>query len=94
MTYDAGTKTLKLNEIPFAQASQAERLKAAASVAMAGDPAIRVMFAREGSLLDEESRIYLAELAEASGFQLWLEVVDSEAEGSGVWIEDGEAFQA
>lgn len=93
MSYDSSEKMLKINGIPFAQASQAERLKAAASVAMAGDPAIRVMFAREGSLLDEESRLQLADLAEKAGFQLWLEVVDDKAEGTGIWIEDGEAFQ-
>lgn len=91
MAYDPVGKVLTINAIPFSQASQAERLKAAAAVAMAGSPAIRVMFAREGSLLDEESRMQLAQLAEQSGFQLWLEVVDSNAQGAGVWIEDGEA---
>lgn len=93
MAYDHESKTITIGGIPFSQASQAERLKAAAAVAMAGSPAIRVMFAREGSLLDAESRQQLAQIAEASGFQLWLEVVDSSREGLGVWIEDGEAFQ-
>lgn len=77
MAYDHEAKTLMIGGIPFSQASQAERLKAAAAIAMAGSPTIRVMFAREGSLLDEESRVQLAEIAEASGFQLWLEVVES-----------------
>jgi len=77
MAYDHEAKTLTIGGIPFGQASQAERLKAAASIAMAGSPAIKVMFAREGSLLDAESRQQLAYLAEAAGFQLWLEVVDS-----------------
>lgn len=93
MAYDHEAKALTIGGIPFSQASQAERLKAAAAVAMAGSPSIRVMFAREGSLLDDESRVQLAELAEASKFQLWLEVVDSNPEGAGVWIEDGEASQ-
>ena len=93
MAYDHEAKVITIGGIPFSQASQAERLKAAAAIAMAGSPAIRVMFAREGSLLDEESRVQLATIAEASGFQLWLECVDSNAAGAGVWIEEGEAFQ-
>jgi len=93
MSYDPDAKTLTIGGIPFGQASQAERLKAAAAIAMAGSPSIRVLFAREGSLLDDESRAQLAALASEAGFQLWLEVVDSHADGAGVWIEDGEAFQ-
>jgi DNA repair exonuclease SbcCD ATPase subunit len=94
MAYDHEAKVITIDEIPFSQASQAQRLKAAAAIAMAGNPAIRVMFAREGSLLDEESRMQLAALAEENQFQLWLEVVDDTAEGSGVWIQEGEAFQS
>lgn len=93
MSYDHEAKVLTVGGIPFSQVSQGERLTASAVIAMAGSPAIRVMFAREGSLLDEESRVQLATIAEASGFQLWLEVVDDNAEGAGVWIEEGEAFQ-
>lgn len=122
MAYDHEAKVITIDAIPFSQASQAQRLKAAAAIAMAGNPAIRVMFAREGSLLDEESRMQLAVLAKENQFQLWLEVVDDKPDecafvgcgmpkseheagaidhyfeepafsGSGVWIEEGEAFQ-
>lgn len=93
MAYDHEAKVLTINGIPFQQGSQAQRLKAAAAIAMAGSPSIRVLFAREGSLLDDESRVQLAQLADAAGFQLWLEIVASTPEGSGVWIEDGEATQ-
>lgn len=93
MSYDAAQKTLMIGEVPFGQASQAEKLRAAAAVAMAGNPKIRVLFGREGSLLDEDSRAQLAALAEAAGFQLWLEVVDSNPEGGGIWIQEGQASQ-
>lgn len=93
MNYEADQKVLTINGIPFSSASQAEKIKAAAAVAMAGSPKIRVIFAREGSLLDEESRAQLEQIAETSGFQLWLEVVDSTEEGTGVWIEDGVASE-
>jgi len=94
VTYDPDERLLRVGTIPFTQASQAERLKLAAAVAMAGSPKIRVLFAREGSLLDDESKVQLAEIAESSGFQLWLEVVDSNPSGAGVWIEDGRATLA
>lgn len=93
MTYDHEHKVLRIGVVPFAQASQAERIKAAAAIAMAGNPRLRVIFAREGSLLDHKSQMQLAQIAEANGFQLWLEVVDSNPDGAGIWIEDGHAFQ-
>lgn len=64
--------------VPFAQASQAERLKAAAAIAMAGAAeGIGVLVVREGSLLDAQSQAELAELVQARGFQLLFEVVES-----------------
>tara|TARA_R110000851_G_scaffold120002_2_gene248120 strand:- start:9311 stop:10603 length:1293 start_codon:yes stop_codon:yes gene_type:complete len=90
VTYDPEAKVLKIGGIPFDQASQGERIKLAAGVAMMGSPTIRVMFAREGSLLDHTSQAQLAAIAEAHGFQLWLEVVDDNPEGAGIFIEDGE----
>ena len=92
MSYDLANKQLLVGGIPFSQASQAERLRAAAAVAMAGDSDIRVLFAREGSLLDADSQRLLAELAAERGYQLWLEVVDADPHGPGVWIEDGQAW--
>lgn len=93
MAYDHETKALTIGGIPLSQASQAERLKVGAGVAMAGSPEIGVLFVREGSLLDDDSRIDLATLAESANFQLWFEKVDSNSDGAGVWIEDGEATQ-
>jgi len=93
MSYDHEAKVLRIGSVPFEQASQAERLRAAAAVAMAGDPKIRVLFVREGSLLDGKSTRTLAELAEARGWQLWLEVVDDTPEGAGLYIDDGQAFE-
>jgi len=92
MAFD-GSQIL-LNGVPFSQASQAERLSASAELAMAQSPRIRVMFARDGSLLDEAHKAQLAEIVERHGWQLWLEVVDDQAEGPGVFIEDGTAITA
>lgn len=93
MSYDHERKTLLVGGIPFGQASHAERLKISVALAMAGSPRIRVLFVREGSMLDADSLALVAQLADASGFQLWCEIVDSKREGAGIWIEDGEAFE-
>lgn len=92
MAYDPDAKALKVNGIPFSQASHAERLKISAAIAMAGNPRIRVMFIREGSMLDQESLALVTEIAEQAGFQLWVEIVSSDKNGAGIWVEDGEAF--
>lgn len=89
MAYDAEVKQLILNDVPFPQASSAERLKAAIEIAIAGSPGVRVLFVREASLLDEASLKALEELATKRGYQVMLEVVDDTVEGPGVYIEDG-----
>jgi DNA repair exonuclease SbcCD ATPase subunit len=94
MAYDAREKRLELMGVPFEQASQAERLRAAAGVAMAGQPRIRVLFVRDASLLDSASLRLLTEAAYAQGFQVFAEIVADESDGVGVWVEDGEAYNA
>lgn len=93
MTYDSLTKQLMIGGVPIGQASQGQKIKIACAVAMAGKPSIRVMFVRDGSLLDDDNVELLAGIAEEKGWQLWLEQVASENDGSGIWIEDGEAFE-
>lgn len=76
------------NGVPFTQASAAERLKVSTAMAMALNPELKVICIRDGSLLDEESKAAVHQLAEASGYQLWMEVVGDAGE-VGVIIEDG-----
>ena len=78
--------------LPFSQASQAEQLRVSASIAMHGDPQIRVLWVRDGSLLDEEGIGLLSAMAESNGFQVFLEIVDSDPEGPGVFIESGQVY--
>ncbi|TKD50545.1 AAA family ATPase [Sphingomonas baiyangensis] len=76
------------NGEPFDQASSAEQLRVSTAIGMAGNPKLRVMLVRDGSLLDEEGEKMLAEMAEAHGFQLWVEAVDSSGK-VGIVMEDG-----
>lgn len=77
------------NDVPFSQASSAERLRVGIAIAMALNPTIRVIRITDGSLLDSENLALIEEMAGAHDFQVWLERVD-ETGTVGVTIEDGE----
>lgn len=82
-----------LNGVPFDQASDAEQLRASVAISMAGEPRLRVLRIREGSLLDEDGLKLVAEMAQAKDFQVWVERVDSTG-GRGFVIEDGHVRSA
>lgn len=75
--------------VPFVQASAAERLKVSVAMAMALNPDLRVICIRDASLLDEDSRRALVEMATEHDYQIWYEVVGKSGD-VGVVIEDGE----
>lgn len=76
------------NGEPFDQASSAEQLRVSTAIGMAGNPKLRVMLVRDGSLLDEDGEKLLAEMAAASDFQLWVEAVGEDGK-VGIVMEDG-----
>lgn len=77
-----------LNEVPLEQASASEQLRVSVAMGLALNPTLRVLLVRDGSLLDSKSLRMVAELAQAAGAQVWVEVVGKG--GVGVVIEDGE----
>lgn len=83
-----GEGTVLLDGVPFEQASDAEQLRASIAIAGAMNPKLRVIRVRDGSLLDEEAMVLLAEYAEANDLQIWIERVDSSG-AVGFVIEDG-----
>jgi hypothetical protein len=78
-----------LNGIPFKQASGAEQLRASLAMAIALNPALRVIRIADGSLLDSEGLKLVGDMASAHDYQVWIEVV-SDGDGFGFMIEDGE----
>lgn len=76
------------NGLPFAQASSAEQLRISVAVAMAANPKLKVLRIQDGSLLDKTNMKVLAEMAEASDYQIWIERVDTSGK-VGVVMEDG-----
>ena len=83
-----GDGTVTLDGVPFDQASDAEQLRTSCAIAMRGNPKLRVLRVRDGSLLDEESLALLQEMAVDQDFQLWIERVDTSGK-VGIVIEDG-----
>lgn len=76
------------NDVPFAQASASERLRASIAIAMALNPQIRVIRITDGSLLDSENMGLISQMAAEHDFQVWIERVDETGE-VGITIEDG-----
>lgn len=77
------------NDVPFSQASAAERLRVSVAMAMAMNPKVRVIRITDGSLLDSDNLALIEKMAADRDFQIWVERVD-ESGGIGVVIEDGE----
>jgi hypothetical protein len=78
-----------LNGLPLEQASAAERLRVSVAIGLAMNPRLRVLLIRDASLLDRESMRLVADMARASGAQLWLERVEVDDQTT-VLIEDGQ----
>lgn len=77
------------NGLPFRQCSSAEQLRVATAIGLAQKPDLRILFIRDGSLLDEQSLEIVAQLAAKYDAQVWVERVGKGAECS-VVIEDGQ----
>ncbi len=74
--------------VPLSQASQAEQIRVSMAIAQAMNPQLRVVLVRDASLLDRRSMAMVAEMADASGTQLWIERVGDGDEGA-IVIDDG-----
>lgn len=83
-----GDGVILMNGVPFDQASDAEKLRASISIAMASNPKLRVIRVRDGSLLDDDGLKLLAEMADKADCQVWIERVDSSGK-IGFVLEDG-----
>jgi hypothetical protein len=83
-----GNGDVTFNDLPFEQASTGQQLRVATAIGMALNPKLRVLCVRDGSLLDEDSRAVLVEMAEEHDFQVWLESCQSNAT-VGIHISEG-----
>lgn len=77
------------NGVLLEQASAAEKIRISTAVGLAQNPGLRVMFVRDGSLLDDESLAEILSTAARDDLQLWVERVGG-GKSVGVVIEDGQ----
>lgn len=77
------------NAVPFDQASDAEKLRVSVAMGIALNPKLKVLLIRNASLLDEDSMALLTQLVTAADYQIWLELVSTDAGRCSVIIEDG-----
>jgi hypothetical protein len=59
------------------------------AIGLALNPKLKVLLVRNGNLLDDDGLKALSEMADASGAQVWMELVTKDAGGVTVMIEDG-----
>jgi hypothetical protein len=59
------------------------------AIAMAGNPKLRVIRIKEGSLLDDDTLKVIADMAQERDYQLWVERIRSD-DPMAVVMEDGE----
>jgi energy-coupling factor transporter ATP-binding protein EcfA2 len=72
LTTDGG---VRLNDLPFDQASDAEQLRTSIALAMALNPRLKVIRVRDGSLLDSDGMELVRQMAKERGYQVWIESV-------------------
>ncbi len=90
LTFDDDTEAPLLNGLPLAVASGAERIRMALDVAIATDPALKIVLIDEANDLDLDALAALEEEAIAQNFQVWCCRLDQEVT-SDVFVEDGKA---
>lgn len=66
------------NSIPISQVSSAEQIKISVAMGMSMKPGLRVMLIQDGSLLDNNSRQVIEDLAKEYNMQVWIETVDAD----------------
>lgn len=71
---------LRLNNKPFVQASEAEKMRVSMGVAMRRNPQLKLIRIDKGESLDEESQEYLFQLAHDKGWQIIMACVSKDQE--------------
>lgn len=74
---------------PLGDCCSAEQLQVSVAIAMRANPLLRIMFARDGSLLDSTSLAIVERMAEAEDYQVWIERVGDDGKPA-VILSDGE----
>lgn len=77
---------------PFSEISDGEKLRVSVAIGMALNPTLRVIFVRDGSLLDKSGLKLIATMAAEKGYQVWMEDARS-TDPAALLIEDGQVVE-
>jgi len=87
---EVGDETILIFEgLPFSQCSTARQIRISVGMGLALNPSLKLLFIREGSLLDPSNLKIISEMAEEAKAQILIERVSQGKECS-IVIEDGE----
>lgn len=76
--------------VPFSRASGREQLIVSCAMIMATNPEIRVIIIRDGNVLDMEGMQILNDMAEATNFQVFIELVKEDKGDDEYYFSEGE----
>jgi hypothetical protein len=79
---------LLYQDIPFSQASDAEKIRVSVAIGIAMNPELKVLMIRNGSLLDENNLKMIGKMAQLKDAQLWVETV-GKRDNCSIIMEDG-----
>lgn len=74
---------------PLSDCCTAEKLRVSATIGMRTNPELRILFIRDGSLLDDANLAMLEQLAQDDDYQVWVERVGDDGKPA-IIMEDGE----
>lgn len=77
------------NNMLFDRLSTGQQIRVSTAIGMALNPDLKVIFIREGSLLDSDGLKEIAAMAKEKDYQIWIERCDESGQ-VGVYIESGE----
>ena len=77
------------DKIPFDRLSTGQQIRVSTAISMALNPKLKVIFIREGSLLDSDGLKEIAAMAKDQDYQVWIEKCDETGQ-VGLYIEAGE----
>jgi DNA repair exonuclease SbcCD ATPase subunit len=83
-----GPDGIALNGVEFSELADSRKLRLSATIGMSVSPNLRIMFIRDGSLLDDDSFAEMVELCREHSYQLWIETV-GEGHENALIIEEG-----
>lgn len=87
-------EALLYKDKPLIQESTGNMTRVCAELAMAEEPECRVVFIREGSLINAKNKQIIFDVAEKRGYQVWVESFSEKPLENALWIEGGRVEEA